>query len=174
MKNSSFYSRLSDKRALYLNGFLFEGENTLHEKFYSKQTRLSCMPRSKNEGVKFPMTLKNVHINFCFYGAQLCYVINGSYLYASEAISRDNFPNLFVRHIRFHKYLGEVQVLRINGNTVTIKTTHGVKTVVKSIFVKHGVNSAKECVSTEELERLQFNQRMDNTDNNYTNHCSVL
>lgn len=174
MKNSSFYSRQSEKRAIYTNGFLYEGTNRLSDKFYSKQTGLTCMPRSKNRGVIFPMTLKNVHINFCFWGAQLCYVINGSFLYATEAITRDRMPDLFVRYIRFHKYLGEVKVIEINGDWINIETFEGPKTVLRKVFVKGAVNSIKEWVGKKELERLQFNARMDNTDNNYTNHCSAL
>ena len=132
------------------------------------------MPRSKNKGVIFPMTLKNVHINFCFWGAQLCYVINGSCAYATEAITRDRMPDLFVRHIRFHKYLGEVKVVEINGESLKIETFQGTKTVLRKAFVKEAVNSIKEWVGKEELERLQFNARMDNTENNYTNHCNSL
>ena len=119
---------------------------------------------------------KAIHVN----GNTACFTFyikdsNGEYVpwAGSRYYTFKNAPNLILRNIRFHKYLGEVSVLEVNKHTLKIDTLQGVKVVQRNIFLKNVVNSIKEWVGKEELERLQFNERMDNTDKQ-DNHCSVI
>jgi hypothetical protein len=173
MKNSTFYSRLSEKIAIYTHGFSYKVKTfDPNCSNYSKSSGLLYTTSDLEKLFTHP-TAKRVHVNQC--NAALCFDIKDGCWTRSEYYRLDsNCPDFIVRHIRFHKYLGEVEVMEINDNVIKVKTSQEVKHVVKSVFVKYAVNSSKECVSPEELERLQFNQRMENTDNTYTNHCSVL
>lgn len=74
---------------------------------------------------------------------------------------------------KFHKYWGKVEILNISECGVKVKTSEGIKSLHKSFF-DNVCNSIEECWSEEEKKRLEFNDRMDNTDNDYFNHCSVL
>ena len=72
--------------------------------------------------------------------------------------------DFIIRNIKFHKYLGKVEIISVNEKSLTIGTLQGIKTVDKHVFLQNVVNSIEEWVGKEELERYQFNERIDNTE----------
>lgn len=172
MKNSSFYSRLASKNSIYDRGFKtylkqftkvdysqHEVSRSLGLYTFSDLKRLFKQPYRKVLHVNG----KNAALIFKIQDSSKQWIPwTGSKYYSLN----ENCPDLIVRHIRFHKYLGEVKVVKIDGNWLTVETFEGTKIVMRNVFVKGAVDSINEWVGKKELERLRFIDRM-HPDNDY-------
>lgn len=182
MKNqSNYYKELSEKQPIYDRGFSASLQQ-LSKVNYSEHEvsrSLGLYTTSVFWRLFQKPYRKELHVNGK--SAALLFHIQDSakswvpWTKTKYYILDENCPNLIVRNIRFHKYLGEVKVLNIDGDWLDVETFEGKKTVSKKIFIQNAVNSIKEWVGKEELERMRFNDRMKNTDHNpMDNHCSKV
>lgn len=173
MEKSNFYQSLSGKQVPSVHGIIMNVATTAPKAANISKSTHSITASDLAKVVKEKLE-RRLHVNGSraglFFYTRDNLPWTGSMYYALDG----NCPNFIARNIHFHKYLGEVKVISIEGNQMVIDTIQGRKTVLKSVFVRNAVDSIKQWVGKDELERLQFNARMDNTENNYTNHCCAL
>ena len=173
MTTSSFYSRLSEKQACRTRGFSMHVKKfNPTDSQYSKSRGLFITTSDLNRLFCDDFT-KRLHVNgksaALFFYTKDNLPWTGTKYYKLD----ENCPDLIVRHIRFHKYWGEVKVVEIHSNTMIIDTIQGRKCVVKKVFLSNVVDSINQWIGKEELERFQFNERMDNTDNYFDNYATL-
>jgi len=173
MTTQSFYSRLSENQSPETRGITMNVKTSASKAANISKSRheitISDLKKVLSENLQRRLHVNGKSAGLFFYTKDNLPWTGSRYYKLDEKL-----PNFIVKNIKYHRYLGAVDVIAIEGDQLIVSTIQGRKRVLKSVFVSNAVDSIKECVNSSELERLQFNQRMDNTENDYTNHYSAL